>query len=150
MEERRLTPLEGWNALAVEVAAVAAAVVLAVVGAAVGSSLPIFVAIAIVVVVVIGVFGFFVNQPNQAKVLTLFGRYTGTVRETGFWWVNPLAQRRPVSLRIRNFDSDTLKVNDAVGNPVEIAAVINWQIADTAKAVFDVDSYQSFVEIQTE
>jgi regulator of protease activity HflC (stomatin/prohibitin superfamily) len=150
MEERRLTPLDGWNALAIEVAAVAVAVVLAVVGAAVGSAIPVFVAVLVVVVVVIGVFGFFVNQPNQAKVLTLFGRYTGTVRDTGFWWVNPLAQRRAVSLRIRNFDSDTLKVNDAVGNPVEIAAVINWQIADTAKAVFDVDSYQSFVEIQTE
>jgi regulator of protease activity HflC (stomatin/prohibitin superfamily) len=150
MEERRRTPLDGWNALAIASVAVATAVVLFVVGAALESVAPIILGSLVVLAVVAGGFGFFVNQPNQAKVLTLFGRYSGTVRDTGFWWVNPLAQRRAVSLRIRNFDSDTLKVNDAVGNPVEIAAVINWQIADTAKAVFDVDSYQSFVEIQTE
>ena len=94
--------------------------------------------------------GFFLVKPNQAKVLVQFGRYVGTVRDEGFRWTWPWRIRRTISLRIRTFDSDTLKVNDAVGNPVEIASVINWQVADTAKAVFDVEDYQSFVYIQTE
>ena len=100
-------------------------------------------------VVAIGL-GFIIVQPNKSVVLTLFGKYRGTVRTNGFYWANPLLLKRYISLRIRNFDSDVLKVNDAAGNPVEIAAVITWQVVDTAKAVFDVESYESFVEIQTE
>ena len=106
-----------------------------------------------IVLAVVGVVllsGFFINQPNHAKVVILFGRYVGTVARDGFWWTVPLTDKRTVSLRIRNFDSDSLKVNDAAGNPVEIAAVINWQVVDTSKAVFDVDDYMSFVHIQTE
>jgi regulator of protease activity HflC (stomatin/prohibitin superfamily) len=94
--------------------------------------------------------GFFVVQPNIARVLVFFGRYRGTVRGNGWHWVNPFTRRETVSLRIRNLDSDVLKVNDAVGNPVEIAAVISWQVADTAKAVFDVENYGNFVSLQTE
>jgi regulator of protease activity HflC (stomatin/prohibitin superfamily) len=94
--------------------------------------------------------GFVIVQPNQAKVATFFGRYLGTLRKDGFYWVNPLTQRKDISLRIYNLDSDVLKVNDAAGNPVEIAAVINWQVVDTAHALFDVQSYQSFVSIQAE
>jgi hypothetical protein len=94
--------------------------------------------------------GFFLLQPNQAAALTLLGRYRGTVREDGWWWINPLQLRRKVSLRVRTFDSDVLKVNDAVGNPVEIASVITWQVIDTARALFDVEDYESFVQIQTE
>lgn len=94
--------------------------------------------------------GLFINQPNQSRVVTLFGRYLGTVRENGFRWVNPLTQRMPVSLRIRTFDSDVLKVNDAVGNPVEIASVINWQVVDTARAAFDVEDYEHFAKVQAE
>jgi regulator of protease activity HflC (stomatin/prohibitin superfamily) len=94
--------------------------------------------------------GFFVVQPNIARVLVFFGRYRGTVRDNGWHWVNPFTRRETVSLRIRNLDSDVLKVNDAVGNPVEIAAVISWQVADTAKAVFDVENYGNFVSLQTE
>ena len=94
--------------------------------------------------------GLFVNPPNLSRVVILFGRYVGTVRENGFRWVNPFARRTPVSLRIRTFDSDVLKVNDAVGNPVEIAAVINWQVIDTARATFDVDDYERFVHVQAE
>jgi hypothetical protein len=94
--------------------------------------------------------GLFVNQPNQAKALLLFGRYVGTVRANGFFWTNPLYERRDIGLRIRSLDSDILKVNDAIGNPIEIAAVINWQVVDSAKALFDVEDYDSFVAIQTE
>jgi regulator of protease activity HflC (stomatin/prohibitin superfamily) len=94
--------------------------------------------------------GLFINQPNQSRVVTLFGRYVGTVRENGFRWVNPFTQRKRISLRIRTFDSDVLKVNDAIGNPVEIAAVINWQVVDTARAAFDVEDYENFVKVQSE
>ncbi|MEY2470004.1 MAG: hypothetical protein QOF21_2702 [Actinomycetota bacterium] len=94
--------------------------------------------------------GFFLVKPNQSKVLVSFGKYKGTVRDEGFFWTYPWRIRRTFSLRIRTFDSDTLKVNDAVGNPVEIASVINWQVTDTAKAAFDVEDYESFVHIQTE
>jgi regulator of protease activity HflC (stomatin/prohibitin superfamily) len=101
-------------------------------------------------VVVLAMPGFFVNQPNRSRVLTFLGRYTGTVRATGWWWVNPFTLKQRVSLRVRNLDSSALKVNDAVGNPVEIAAVITWQVFDTARAIFDVENYEEFVQIQTE
>lgn len=94
--------------------------------------------------------GFVVVQPNQSMVVTFFGAYAGTLRQAGLSWINPLTVRRSVSLRVRNFESDVVKVNDANGNPVEIAAVINWQVTDTARAVFDVDDYEEFVRIQTE
>jgi regulator of protease activity HflC (stomatin/prohibitin superfamily) len=106
-------------------------------------------AVALLAAIVIG-FGLFINQPNQSRVVTLFGHYSGTVRHNGFRWVNPLTVPMPISLRIRTFDSDVLKVNDAVGNPVEIASVINWQVVDTARAAFDVEDYEHFVKVQAE
>jgi len=94
--------------------------------------------------------GLFIVQPNQAMVLTLFGGYRGTSRSTGLWWTNPFTARNSMSLRVRTLDNDVLKVNDAAGNPVEIAAVINWQIVDTARASFDVDDFEEFVQVQAE
>jgi hypothetical protein len=96
--------------------------------------------------------GFFVVQPNQSEVLILLGRYIGTQRREGWFWTNPLTigLRRKISLRIRNFDSQRVKVNDQRGNPVEIAAVVVWRVTDTAKAVFDVDDFEDFVAIQSE
>jgi regulator of protease activity HflC (stomatin/prohibitin superfamily) len=94
--------------------------------------------------------GFIVIQPNQAAVVTFLGSYLGTVHSSGFTWTWPLTMRRTVSLRVQNFDSQILKVNDAVGNPVEVAAVVVWRVVDTAKAVFDVEDYEAFVKIQTE
>lgn len=91
-----------------------------------------------------------VVQPNQAQVITFFGRYIGSVNSSGFWMVTPLAARSKVSLRVSNFNSKTLKVNDIQGNPVEIAAVVVFRVIDTAKAVFDVTDYEQFVEIQSE
>jgi hypothetical protein len=98
----------------------------------------------------VAVNGFVIVQPNQAKVAIFLGRYVGTVRTPGFHWVNPLTIRRHVSLRIRNLDTDVLKVNDANGNPIEISAVITWQVHDSAQAVFDVERYEDFVDIQAE
>lgn len=94
--------------------------------------------------------GFFQVQPNQGQVLQLFGRYAGSVREAGLRWTNPFYAKHPVSLRVRNFESGKLKVNDSDGNPIEIAAVVVWQVVDTAEAVFCVDDYENFVQIQSE
>ena len=88
--------------------------------------------------------------PGQTSVVQFFGRYIGTVRRPGFWWVVPLSVRRRVSIRVRNFETGHLKVNDAEGNPVEIAAIVVWQVADTAKCTYAVDNYQDFVSVQAE
>ncbi|MBT1064347.1 SPFH domain-containing protein [Bowmanella sp. Y26] len=94
--------------------------------------------------------GFMMVQPNQAKVMTLFGAYVGTVKKNGLRWTVPLFNRRTVSLRIRNFESGKIKVNDNQGNPIEIATIVVWSVSDSAEAVFEVDDYESFVNIQSE
>jgi len=94
--------------------------------------------------------GFTVIQPNDSRVLIFFGKYIGTVRESGFWWVNPFTEKKKVSLRIHNFNSEKIKVNDLHGNPIEIAAVIVWRVVDSARAIFDVQNYEQFVAIQSE
>ncbi len=94
--------------------------------------------------------GFFIVNPNESTVLVLFGTYKGTVKDYGFYWANPFLTKTKVSLRARNQNSDKLKVNDAVGNPIEIGAVLVWQVEDTFKAVFGVDNYARYVEIQSE
>jgi regulator of protease activity HflC (stomatin/prohibitin superfamily) len=91
-----------------------------------------------------------VIQPNDSRVLILFGKYNGTAKDDGFFWVNPFTQKRHVSLRIRNFNSDKIKVNDLHGNPIEIAAVVVWKVTSPARAVFDVENYEQFVAIQAE
>ncbi len=95
-------------------------------------------------------FGFYMVQPNQGKVLQLFGQYAGTDRTNGLRWANPLYSKKSVSLRVRNFESGRLKVNDSNGNPIEIAAVVVWRVVDTAEAVFEVDDYENYVTIQSE
>ncbi len=102
------------------------------------------------VVVAICWIGFYMVQPNQGRVLQFFGRYSGTDRNEGLRWANPLYTKKAVSLRVRNFESGRLKVNDANGNPIEIAAVIVWRVVDTAEAVFEVDNYENYVTIQSE
>jgi len=94
--------------------------------------------------------GLTVVNPNEAKVLTLFGVYKGSIKVPGFWWVNPLTTRRRLSLRVRNFESGRLKVNDLDGNPIEIAAVVVWRLIETFEAMFNVDDYEHFVHVQTE
>jgi len=94
--------------------------------------------------------GLTVVNPNTAKVITLTGMYQGTIKEPGFWWVNPFTTRRSLSLRVRNFESGKLKVNDRDGNPVEIAAVVVWRIVETFEAAFNVDDYEHFVHVQSE
>jgi len=94
--------------------------------------------------------GLTVVNPNESRVVTLFGVYKGSLKQPGFWWVNPLTTRRKVSLRVRNFESGKLKVNDSEGNPVEIAAVVVWRVVETFEAVFNVDDYEHFLHVQSE
>jgi hypothetical protein len=140
IHERPAWAISGWAGVVVVAACVAAAVLLAgsawitapiVIGSLVATSLVIV-------------------QPGHTKVVRFFGSYVGTVRRTGLWWILPLADRRNLSIRVRNFETNHLKVNDADGNPVEIAAIVVWQVADTARAVYAVDDYDNFVRVQAE
>ncbi|RYD22465.1 MAG: SPFH domain-containing protein [Verrucomicrobiaceae bacterium] len=109
-----------------------------------------FLLVLIVPAVILWLKGLFIVSPNEGKVLTFFGKYTGTVRHAGFWFANPFASKTRISLKVSNFQSPQLKVNDAHGNPIEIACVIVWRVVDTAKAMFDVQDYGVFVHIQCE
>lgn len=102
------------------------------------------------IVAIVMLCGHFTLQPNEGRVLILFGDYVGTVREAGFHWTNPFNLKKPISLRARTLDGQKLKVNDKRGNPIEIAAVVVWRVADTAQALFDVDNYSEYVRIQSE
>ena len=104
----------------------------------------------IILAAILGFKGLFIVAPNDARVLTFFGKYIGSVRESGFWFANPLAKKQLISLKVNNFQSPQLKVNDAQGNPIEIGAVIVWSVVDTAKALFEVENYSQFVHIQCE
>jgi regulator of protease activity HflC (stomatin/prohibitin superfamily) len=94
--------------------------------------------------------GFFIVNPNEARVATLFGKYSGSVKADGFHWANPLLKKRHISLRIRNFESTKIKVNDHEGNPIEIAAIVVWRVVETAEAMFEVENYEHYVKVQSE
>ncbi len=106
--------------------------------------------VVVAVLLVLGYRGLTPVNPNEARALVLFGRYAGSIKEQGFWWVNPFTLRPRVSIKIRNFESQKLKVNDHDGNPIEIAAVVVWRVRDTAEALFEVDDYDEFLKVQTE
>ena len=109
--------------------------------------------VASVVVFVVALFclgGLFIVNPNEAKVLVLFGRYAGTVKQDGFYWANPFLVKRRLSLRVRNFETAKLKVNDNHSNPIEIGAVVVWKVVETAEALFEVENYEKYVSVQTE
>ena len=141
----------GVPALSAVIAAVVAGVVLIAVGSG-GTTALAIIGIALIVAAALLSPGLVVVAPNESCVLILFGRYIGTLRDSGLWWVNPFTvlSRETVSMRIRNFQSDRIKVNDARGNPIDIAAVVVWRVADTARAVFDVEDFRQFVVVQSE
>jgi regulator of protease activity HflC (stomatin/prohibitin superfamily) len=119
-------------------------------GVFLGAGWLIFLGIVLGIIVLICLNGFFILQPNQAQVLVFFGRYNGTIKDDGWFFVNPLNTKRKISLRVHNFNTVQLKVNDADGNPIEIAAVVVWRVVNTARATFDVEDYSQFVEVQSE
>ena len=98
----------------------------------------------------IGFFGFILVNPNTSKVVLLFGKYVGTIKENGLYWANPFFTKKGISLRASNFDSERLKVNDKLGNPIMISTILVWRVTDTYKAAFDVDNYENFVRVQTD
>ena len=155
IRERALSTISGWLALPVLIIGfglsawqfVAAAQALE---EGMGNPAAIVAWVLAMVLIVILLLGFFIVNPNEARVLTLFGKYAGSVKQDGFHWANPLYKKRTISLRIRNFESSQIKVNDLEGNPIEIAAVVVWRVVETAEAMFEVDNYEHYVKVQTE
>lgn len=141
--ERTINPISGYLAVAI-------CVVLVIVAIAFGVSEMPAPALLCGIVAFLTMPGFIIVNPNESKVLTLFGKYQGSVKQDGLYWVNPFTFKRKLSLRAFNLNGQQLKVNDKVGNPIEIAAVIVWQVRDTAKAVFAVENYIQYVNIQSE
>lgn len=144
MQEKPLTSISGYVLLLIAVVCLLAAAGVAI------AKISIVLAVLLFLVSIVLFTGITVINPNEAYVSTLFGNYVGTIKQNGLRWVNPLYNRRKISLRARNLNGQTLKVNDKMGNPVEIAAVVVWQVQDTAKALFSVDDYVLFVQIQSE
>jgi hypothetical protein len=143
IRERPAWSISGWFGVLIVAASIAAVVLL------VQHSEKALVAVPIVVAVVI-LASLVIVQPGQTRVVQFFGTYVGTVRSTGLSWILPLTNRRNVSIRVRNFETNHLKVNDADGNPVEIASIVVWQVADTSRALYAVDDYLTFVRVQAE
>jgi regulator of protease activity HflC (stomatin/prohibitin superfamily) len=148
--EKEIRPLSGWLMLFVLIAVIIGAAYGLVEAARAAWAWGIVGWAILIAVASVCFAGLTVVNPNEAKVLTLFGVYKGSIKAPGFWWVNPLTARRRLSLRVRNFESGKLKVNDLDGNPIEIAAVVVWRIIETFEAVFNVDDYEHFVHVQTE
>jgi regulator of protease activity HflC (stomatin/prohibitin superfamily) len=149
--ERAAWAAPGVPALSAVIAAIVVGVVLIAVGSG-GTTAFAIIGIALIVAAALLSPGLVVVAPNESSVLILFGRYIGTLQDSGLWWVNPFTvlSRQTVSMRVRNFQSDRIKVNDLRGNPIEIAAVVVWRVIDTARAVFDVEDFFQFVVVQSE
>jgi regulator of protease activity HflC (stomatin/prohibitin superfamily) len=152
MNEKKAWYVSGYMALLISVIAAGGGIFLIISEASKesGSGLMIGVGVFLVLLSAICLSSLMIVQPNEAKVVTFFGTYMGSVLESGLWMVLPLTSKANISLKVRNFNSQTLKVNDAEGNPVEIGAVVVFKVMDTARASFDVDNYERFVEIQSE
>ena len=148
LKEKVITGLSGWAMVGVLIAGV----VIAGVSRRSHRESPVAIAggVLLLVVDLIGWRGLTIVNPNTARVILLFGRYHGTIKTAGLRWVNPLTVRRFVSLKVRNFESSKLKVNDHIGNPIEIAAIIVWRVVETAEAMFEVNDYEHFVHVQSE
>src|SRR5262245_19773028 len=154
-QERHGSTLSGWPMLPISIGLLALGIYLVVHSATLlhqgrSGGLLLLLAILLIVLSLISWGGFFTLQPNEARVLILFGAYRCTIRHSGFHWTNPFYTKKKISLRMRNLNGERLKVNDKRGNPIEIAAVVVWKVDDTAQAVFDVDDYENYVQIQSE
>ena len=172
--EKNLVPRNGWTPLLVILAMILGAIALLVTSAILQIGIGLFLGILMIPVALVGLFGMMAISPNDSRVLLLFGEYRGTVTRSGFFWVNPFYSKKKVSLRVRNFETGSVstpeqkdgagqvvmmksrssgkpsKVNDSDGNPIEISSVVVWKVVDTAEALFEVDDYEHFVEVQSE
>jgi regulator of protease activity HflC (stomatin/prohibitin superfamily) len=150
IKELEIDTVAGSTALMFGLGALAFGFLLIVVGAMNENGIPIVFGLLAGVPGFLTLIGLFTVAPNQAKVLQLFGAYRGTVKAPGLRWANPLYMKHRISLRVRNFESEKLKVNDHSGNPIQIAAIVVWKVIDTAEAMFHVENYENFVRVQTE
>lgn len=174
IREKTTTAISGWGPLICFLGGIPTAVLLIVLAASADSGIVAFLGVLAIPVCLVGLFGLMAIEPNGSRTLLLFGDYRGTIREPGFYWVNPFYSKRKVSLRVRNFETGSKttpeqknqqgqvivaksrtsgapsKVNDRDGNPIEISAVVVWKVVDTAEALFEVDDYEHFVEVQSE
>ncbi len=150
IREKERSAASGGVALVVLLPILALAVFALVRSAHAGSIAGLVASIVVILVDVICLGGLFIVNPNEAQVLQLFGSYAGTVKTSGLRWANPFYTKKKLSLRVRNFESQHLKVNDIEGNPIEIAAVVVWRVVETAEASFEVDNYENFVHVQSE
>ncbi len=148
--EKNYPASSGWTMLFACIVGALLALFIFIMGAVNQSPILIVAALLLGIVDVITSIGLFAQQPNMARVMLLFGEYRGTVRDTGFFWVNPFIVRKPISLRLRNLEGSLLKVNDKQGNPIEIAAVVVWRVEDSARATFNVADYTTYVRVQSE
>jgi regulator of protease activity HflC (stomatin/prohibitin superfamily) len=152
-EEVRFNAISGWTMLIALVAYVALLITFAVQLELVPIEHPVLFAVGLpvnAIFLIVMLIGFFIVPPNMARVLVLFGKYRGTVRIDGFYWTNPFTVKQKISLKAHNVASECIKVNDLVGNPIEIGAVVVWQVRDTAQAAFDVEDYRHYVDVQIE
>jgi len=150
VKDRLITPANGYGMLFLGIVVTLAGAGLVIFGAREQNP---FLAVGGLVVVLAGILwmaGLFIVNPNEARVLQLFGSYTGTTHDPGLRWANPFLSKAKVSLRVRNFETNKIKVNDSHGNPVEIAAVVVWQVVDSAEAIFEVDDFTNYVHVQSE
>lgn len=150
IRERQFAAPSGWGPLVIFLAAAGFTIWRFIVSVGDGAVLPAVLYILAFCLSIFLLLGLFIVNPNEGKVLQLFGKYIGSVRDPGLRWANPLYTKKRISLRIRNFESERLKVNDIDGNPIEIAAVVVWKVVDTAEAVFEVDNYEDYVHVQSE
>jgi regulator of protease activity HflC (stomatin/prohibitin superfamily) len=150
IREKLSTPSSGWSAVVIGIVLALVALGALATGIRGGGALLVLVFITALLGALIALTGLFVVNPNESKVLQLFGEYVGSVRQAGFFWANPLYSKRRVSLRVVSFEVGKLKVNDLDGNPVEIAAIVVWKVVDSAQAVFEVDNYPEYVRVQGE
>ena len=150
IREKEFGAVSGWAVVFLLLAGVAASIWLLISGIRGEHTAWIISALVALAVQMVLAAGLFVVNPNEAKVLQLFGKYVGTARQPGLRFANPFFTKRRVSMRVRNFESARLKVNDLDGNPIEIAAVVVWQVVDTAEAIFEVDDYENYVHVQSE
>jgi regulator of protease activity HflC (stomatin/prohibitin superfamily) len=150
LNEKVINGFSGWAMLFLLLAALAVFIPFLIVSIRANDLVMVLVCITVLILDIVCWAGLTVVNPNEAKVIQLFGRYQGTVKETGLRWVNPFTSRRTISLRVRNFESARIKVNDHDGNPIEIATVIVWRVIETAEAIFHVDDYEHYVHVQSE
>lgn len=142
-QEKNITPANGYFMLLILMGFIIGAIITA-------SKDLIHVALPLIIASIVSVRGFVLVNPNGSRVLLLFGKYIGTIKKNGLFWVNPLYSKKKISLRASNFDSERLKVNDKLGNPIMISTILVWRVTDTYKAAFEVDDYKNFVRVQTD